>query len=81
MTQALQNNVQMQTAQASKQVQDSSTQLPGGVETATDAFKEDMSKTPEERLQDKIKLTQAEKENSSSENGSNQVVDKFLASL
>ncbi|VVQ33200.1 hypothetical protein PS943_03279 [Pseudomonas fluorescens] len=57
-------------------LQASSAQLPGGVETATNAFKEYMSKTPEERLQDKIKLAQAEKENNSS-----QVVDKFLASL
>lgn len=96
-------------------LQTSSAQLPADVETATDAFKEYMSKTPEqrlrdsileemglteddlktmspekqlaigkeiaERMQDKIKLAQAEKENSSSENGSNQVVDKFLASL
>ncbi|MHC8402373.1 hypothetical protein ACYZTX_23750 [Pseudomonas sp. MDT1-17] len=148
MTQALQNNVQAQTAQATTQVQDSATQiatqqvseatrisdnvdeafaktrvglqassakLPADVETATDAFKEYMSKTPEERLrdsilqemglteeeekamppekqqaiakeiaermQDKIKLAQAEKENSSSEKGSSQVVDTFLASL
>lgn len=148
MTQALQNNVQLQTAQSTKQVQDSATQiakqqvseatrisdnvdeafaktrvglqvssakLPDDIETATDAFKEYMSKTPEqrlrdsileemglteddlktmppekqqaiakeiaERMQDKIKLAQAEKENSSSENGSSQVVDKFLASL
>lgn len=148
MTQALQNNEQAQTAQTTKQVQDSATQiatqqvseatrisdnvdeafaktrvgllalsakLPADVETATDAFKEYMSKTPEERLrdsilekmglteeevkamppekqlaiakeiaermQDKIKLAQVEKENSSSENGSSQVVDKFLASL
>ena len=35
-----------------------------------------------ERMQDKIKLAQAEKENSSSsEKGSSHVVDKFLASL
>jgi hypothetical protein len=34
-----------------------------------------------ERMQDKIKLAQTEKENSSSEKGSSQVVDKFLASL
>ncbi|MHC8365688.1 hypothetical protein ACYZT9_07320 [Pseudomonas sp. ZT5P21] len=34
-----------------------------------------------DRLQDKIKLAQAEKENSGSEKGSTQVVDKFLASL
>jgi len=96
-------------------LQASSAQLPADVETATDAFKEYMSKTPEqrlrdsileelglteddlktmppekqlaigkeiaERMQDKIKLAQAEKENSSSEKGSSQVVDKFLASL
>ncbi|QVW26949.1 hypothetical protein KJF94_19815 [Pseudomonas hormoni] len=83
--------------------------------SATDAFKEYMSKTPEERMQeaileemgltkeeveqmppeqqqavakemaermqDKIKLAQAEKENGGSEKGSPQVVDKFLASL
>ncbi len=83
--------------------------------TATDAFKEYMSKTPEERMQDaileemgltkeevsqmspeqqqavakemaermqdKVKLAQAEKENGVSEKGSPQVVDKFLASL
>ncbi|TWC55405.1 hypothetical protein FBY04_110168 [Pseudomonas sp. SJZ080] len=84
--------------------------------TATDAFKEYMSKTPEERMQeaileemgltkeeveqmppeqqqqavakemadrmqDKIKLAQAENENGGSEKGSPQVVDKFLASL
>ena len=154
MTQALQNNVQAQNAQATSQVQESATQLAtqqvseatrisdnvdeafaktrvglqltyaplptdaqgklsGG--TATDAFKDYMSKTPEqrlrdsileelglteddlktmppekqlaigkeiaERMQDKIKLAQAEKENSSSEKGSSQVVDKFLASL
>jgi hypothetical protein len=34
-----------------------------------------------DRMQDKIKLAQAEKENGSSEKGSRQVVDKFLASL
>ncbi len=34
-----------------------------------------------ERMQDKTKMAQVEKENSSSENGSSQVVDKFLASL
>ncbi|MHC8291120.1 hypothetical protein ACYZUD_30800 [Pseudomonas sp. XS1P51] len=154
MVQALQNNVQAQTAQASAKVQESATQIAtqqvseatkisdnvdeafaktrvglqltyaplptdaqdkfsGG--TATDAFKEYMSKTPEERMQDaileemgltkeeveqmppeqqqavakemaermqdKIKLAQAEKENGSSEKGSSQVVDKFLASL
>lgn len=83
--------------------------------SATDAFKEYMSKTPEERMQeaileemgltkeevekmppeqqqavakemaermqDKIKLAQAEKDNGGSEKGSPQVVDKFLASL
>ncbi|MHC8387950.1 hypothetical protein ACYZTM_07945 [Pseudomonas sp. MDT2-39-1] len=82
---------------------------------AADAFKEYMSKKPEERIQDaileemgltkeeveqmppekqqaiakeiaermedKIKLAQAEKENASSEKGSSQVVDKLLASL
>lgn len=83
--------------------------------SATDEFKDYMSKTPEQRMrdsilqemgltedevkqmppekqqaiakeitdrmQDKIKLAQAEKENGSSEKGSRQVVDKFLASL
>lgn len=83
MTQALQNNVQPQTAQANTQVQNSATQhvseatrisdnvdeafaktrvglqastakLPVDVETATDAFKDYMSKTPEQRLRDSI---------------------------
>lgn len=154
LTQALQNNVQAQTAQAGAQVQESATQiatqqvneaskisdnvdeafaktrvnlqavngaLPDAVKdkvgsgSATDAFKDYMSKTPEQRLrdsilqemgltedevkamppekqqaigeeiaqrmQDKLKLAQAEKENSSSEKGSSQVVDKFLAAL
>lgn len=92
---------------------DAKSKFSGG--TATDAFKEYMSKTPEERMQeaileemgltkeeveqmppeqqqavakemaermqDKIKLAQAEKENGGSEKGSPQVVDKFLASL
>ena len=83
--------------------------------SATDEFKDYMSKTPEQRLrdsilqemgltedevkamppekqqaigeeiaqrmQDKLKLAQTEKENSSSEKGSSQVVDKFLAAL
>jgi hypothetical protein len=34
-----------------------------------------------ERMQDKIKLAQAEKENDSGEKDGSQVVDKFLASL
>ena len=34
-----------------------------------------------ERMQDKVKLTQAEKDNGSSDKGSSQVVDKLLASL
>ncbi|MET0777116.1 MAG: hypothetical protein ABWZ65_16765 [Pseudomonas mandelii] len=96
-------------------LQATSAQLPADVQLASDAFKEYMSKTPEERMQDaileemgltkeeveqmppekqqaiakeiaermedKIKLAQAEKENGSSEKGSSQVVDKFLASL
>lgn len=96
-------------------LQASSATLPAETQLATDAFKEYMSKTPEERMQDaileemgltkeeveqmppekqqaiakemaermedKIKLAQAEKENASSEKGSSQVVDKFLASL
>jgi hypothetical protein len=154
LTQALQNNVQAQTAQAGAQVQESATQiatqqvseaskisdnvdeafaktrvnlqavngaLPDAVKdkigsgSAADEFKDYMSKTPEQRLrdsvlqemglteddvkamppekqqaigeeiaqrmQDKLKLAQAEKENSSSEKGSSQVVDKFLAAL
>jgi hypothetical protein len=86
-----------------------------GSGSATDEFKDYMSKTPEQRMrdsilqemglteeevqqmppekqqaiakeitdrmQDKIKLAQAEKESGSSEKGSRQVVDKFLASL
>jgi len=92
-----------------------SEKLPADVQTATDAFKEYMSKTPEqrlrdsileemglteeevkamppekqqavakeiaERMEDKIKLAQTEKENTDSEKGSSEVVDKFLASL
>jgi uncharacterized membrane protein len=154
MMQALQNNVQTQTAQASEQVQASATQIATqqvnqasktsdnlneafaktrvnlqastastpastqdtvGSGSATDEFKDYMSKTPEqrlrdsilkemgltedqvkamppeqqlaigkeiaERMQDKVKLAQAEKDNGSSDKGSSQVVDKFLASL
>ncbi|NUU35021.1 hypothetical protein [Pseudomonas sp. C2B4] len=94
MTQALQNNVQAQTTQATTQVQESATQLAtqqvsettrisdnvdeafaktrvglqmvegklpddvvkrlGGGESAADAFKEYMSKTPEQRMRDAI---------------------------
>ena len=91
------------------------TQNKVGSGSATDEFKDYMSKTPEqrlrdsilkemgltedqvnamppeqqlaigkeiaERMQDKVKLTQAEKDNGSSDKGSSQVVDKFLASL
>jgi hypothetical protein len=154
LTQALQNNVQAQTAQVTSQVQESATQvatqqvseatrirdnvdeafaktrvglqathstMPNDVKdrigdgSATSEFKDYMSKTPEERMrdailqemgltedevkampperqqaigeeiaermQDKVKLAQAEKENSSSEKNGSQVVDKFLASL
>ena len=156
MVQALQNNVQAQTAQADT-VKESATQtatqhvseaakisdnvdeafaktrvnlqavyapLPAGVKdsiatkgSATAEFKDYMSKTPEQRMrdsilqemgltedevkamppeqqeaigkeiadrmQDKVKVAQAEKENasSSSDKGGSQVVDKFLASL
>jgi hypothetical protein len=34
-----------------------------------------------DRMQDKVKVAQAEKDNSSSEKNGSQVVDKFLASL
>ena len=91
------------------------TQNKVGSGSATDEFKDYMSKTPEqrlrdsilkemgltedqvkamppeqqlaigkeiaERMQDKVKLAQAEKDNGSSGKGSSQVVDKFLASL
>ena len=91
------------------------TQNKVGSGSATDEFKDYMSKTPEqrlrdsilkemgltegqvkamppeqqlaigkeiaERMQDKVKLAQAEKDNGSSDKGSSQVVDKFLASL
>ena len=91
------------------------TQNKVGSGSATDEFKDYMSKTPEqrlrdsilkemgltedqvnamppeqqlaigkeiaERMQDKVKLAQTEKDNGSSGKGSSQVVDKFLASL
>ncbi|WP_283181393.1 hypothetical protein [Pseudomonas svalbardensis] len=152
MTQALQNNVQAQNAQTTKQVQDSATQIatqqvseatrisdnvdeafaktrvalqasvPDDSKTkSTDSaamtdFKDYMSKTPEqrlrdsilkelgitedqlkamppeqqlaigkeiaERIQDKMKMAQADKENGATEKANDtQVVDKFLASL
>ena len=154
LTQALQNNVQAQNAQATSQVQESATQvatqqvseatrisdnvdeafaktrvglqannsaLPSDVKdrigdgSATSEFKDYMNKTPEQRMrdailaqmglteddvkamppeqqeaigkeiadrmQDKVKVAQAEKDNSSSEKNGSQVVDKFLASL
>ncbi|MEJ5061362.1 MULTISPECIES: hypothetical protein [unclassified Pseudomonas] len=154
MTQALQNNVQAQNAQATSQAQESATQLatqqvseatrisdnvdeafaktrvglqannsvlPSDIQdriadgSATSEFKDYMSKTPEQRmrdailqemgltedevkamppeqqqaigkeiadrLQDKVQVAQAEKDNSSTEKNASQVVDKFLAAL
>ncbi|MET0847281.1 MAG: hypothetical protein ABWY46_13905 [Pseudomonas sp.] len=109
------DNVDEAFAKTRVALQASSARLPAETQPGTDAFKEYMSKTPEERMQDaileemgltkeeveqmppekqqaiaeemaermedKIKLAQAEKENASSEKGSSQVVDKFLASL
>ncbi|AWM93834.1 hypothetical protein DJ564_25150 [Pseudomonas sp. 31-12] len=109
------DNVDEAFAKTRVELQATSAKLPADVQLASDAFKEYMSKTPEERMQDaileemgltkeeveqmppekqqaiakemaermedKIKLAQAEKENASSEKGSSQVVDKFLASL
>ncbi|MGL6247324.1 hypothetical protein [Pseudomonas sp.] len=105
--------VALQTAESSRPPVDG--QFRSSDSPASDAFKQYMSKTPEERIQDsileemgltkeeveqmppekqqtiakeiaermedKIKLAQAEKENGSSEKGSSQIVDKFLASL
>lgn len=110
--------VALQASDAFKLPADSQAKVGGA--TATDEFKEYMSKTPEqrlrdsilkemgiteedlkamppekqlaiskeiaERLQDKMKLAQADKADkadngNSSEKGSSQVVDKFLASL
>ncbi|MHC8328421.1 hypothetical protein [Pseudomonas sp. LB1P83] len=105
--------VALQAAESSKLPADA--QFRTSDSPAGDAFKEYMSKTPEQRLRDsilqemgltedevnamppekqqaiakeitermehKIKLVQAEKENGNSEKGSSQVVDKFLASL
>ena len=103
-------NLQATTASSTADTQDKV-----GSGSATDEFKDYMSKSPEqrlrddilqgmglteddvkamppaqqlaigkeiaERMQDKVKLAQTEKDTGSSDKGSSQVVDKFLASL